>query len=81
MSLKDSKEGRNDICFDDGGEMNYHGRMVNIPADAGVLRGELKDIFMIGHREARRAAAEIANEADQEIEELKARLKILEGQS
>lgn len=48
--------------------MNYHQRMMNIPlgdliADSGQYRN--------GHRDARHAAAEIANEADAEVERLR----------
>lgn len=49
-------------------EMNYRQRMMNIPlgdliADSGQYRN--------GHRDARHAAAEIANEADAEVERLR----------
>lgn len=62
-------------------ESNFHGRMMNI---AVVLRQMLEtttnpyldDVgtYKRGHRDARHAAAEIANEADARIEQLEAQL-------
>jgi hypothetical protein len=58
---------------------NFHGRMMNIQTDRmgasfdrQPLRGrDIKLAYKIGHRDARHAAAEIANEADFEIERLR----------
>lgn len=49
---------------------DYHGRMMNIPCP------KIPDsaAFALGHREARHAAAQIANEADDEILALRKRL-------
>lgn len=49
--------------------MNYHGRIMNIPASHGQI-GSDADFYRFGHRDARHAAAEIANEADAVIAEL-----------
>lgn len=50
--------------------MTYHNRMMNIQVgrvgDSDGMR-----MYRIGHRDARHAAAEVANEADAEIEHLK----------
>lgn len=52
--------------------MNYHGRMINISEARAPLSTEPQKLtwFKQGHRCARHAAAEIANEADREIAEL-----------
>lgn len=61
--------------------MNFHGRMVNIPTDPDKLASaQSQEVFgagtlgercyKLGHRDARHAAAEIANEADRRIEVL-----------
>lgn len=49
--------------------MNYHGRIMNIMD----YRWHSHD-YLTGHRDARHAAAEIANEADAEIERLQEEL-------
>lgn len=55
--------------------MNYHNRMMNIPCIDAKARGEEQQsqelACKIGHRDARHAAAEIANEADAKIRELR----------
>lgn len=48
--------------------MSYHQRMMNIPCPTG--RDTAFD-YVYGHRDARHAAAEIANEADAEVERLR----------
>jgi cell division protein FtsB len=51
---------------------NYHDRIMNIPTkDKEKYNGQYKR----GHRDGRHAAAEIANEADEEIAELKEELE------
>ena len=55
--------------------MDYHGRIMNIAIDP-VRGGQIElahpfTAYSIGHREARHAAAEIANEADAEIARLR----------
>lgn len=56
--------------------MTYHNRMMNIQVgrvgDSDGMR-----MYRIGHRDARHAAAEIANEADAKIESLTAELVTL----
>lgn len=49
--------------------MNYHGRMMNIQADANKPHATTL-VYLYGHRDARHAAAEIAAEADMVIAEL-----------
>jgi hypothetical protein len=62
---------------------NYHGRMVNIqakhyPIDSPEWLDPAEEHgYRIGHRDARHAAAEIANEADTRIEELESQLEPL----
>lgn len=51
--------------------MNFHGRMINIRDNAD---DEALSEYKRGHRDARHAAAEIANEADARIAELEAQL-------
>ena len=62
---------------------SYHGKIMNIPTrpDAAIedqlqarTDTDLVMAYKIGHRDARHAAAEIANEADQRIAELEAQL-------
>jgi hypothetical protein len=50
--------------------VNYHGRIMNISTFLVPDEG-----YRIGHRDARHAAAEIANEADAEIERLRGLLR------
>jgi hypothetical protein len=52
--------------------VNYHGRIMNISTFLVPDEG-----YRIGHRDARHAAAEIANEADAEIERLRGLLREL----
>ena len=62
---------------------DFHGRMVNIqitPESSLNLRDDTaRSLYKLGHRDARHAAAEIANEADRQIEELMSRLGRLQG--
>lgn len=53
--------------------MNYHNRMMNIQDDVsgGMSPGENRVAYKVGHKDARHAAAEIALEADAEIERLR----------
>lgn len=62
---------------------NYHAQMMNITTERNaVIEDDLAaagvtttvTAYNCGHRDARHAAAEIANEADQRIEELEAKL-------
>lgn len=77
------------IHADKAAESNYHGRMMNMPTNgfppADLVKSyeyypaALKDpvvalAYKYGHRDARHAAAEIANEADARIAELEAAL-------
>jgi hypothetical protein len=58
--------------------MSYHGEIMNIPCDAGMAGTDnVLLAYLHGHRDARHAAAEIANEADAEIAKLKARIREL----
>lgn len=52
--------------------MDYHGRIMNIEVDVASMAAagkprSLRVAFKAGHRDARHAAAEIANEADATI--------------
>ena len=52
--------------------MDYHGRIMNVEVDVASMAAagkprSLRFAFKAGHRDARHAAAEIANEADAEI--------------
>ncbi len=62
--------------------MNFHGRIMNIAASRLALRDaesvSAKQAYSLGHRDARHAAAEIANEADARIAELVGRIRWLE---
>lgn len=57
--------------------MDFHGRIMNIPINQSLLDGiDTSDsaqvgAYKFGHKDARHAAAEIAMEADREIEQLK----------
>ena len=51
--------------------MSFHGRMINIRDNAD---DEALSEYKRGHRDARHAAAEIANEADARIAELELKL-------
>lgn len=61
-------------------ESNFHGRMMNIPTDRRKLMDASTEacdrprVYEYGHRDARHAAAEIANEADARIAALEAQL-------
>lgn len=60
-------------------EGNYHGQIINLPATPppDVTESPVKDIriaYKTGHRDARHAAAELAIQADQRIEELEAKV-------
>lgn len=57
---------------------NFHQRMMNIRTPSSPLEG--RSSFLRGHRDARHAAAEIALEADREIERLQADLSRLKLQ-
>lgn len=57
--------------------MNFHGRMMNIRDGAD---GAASIEYKRGHRDARHAAAEIANEADARIAELEAQLDAMAEQ-
>lgn len=61
-----------------GGNMSYHNRIMNIPCNE---QGDFvaTALYKFGHRDARHAAAEIANEADAEIEQLRANIEALEA--
>ena len=58
---------------------DYHSRIMNISADTSDV--EMKLPYNSGHRDARHKAAEIATEADQEIERLKAEVAWLRSGS
>ena len=49
---------------------NYHGRIMNIPSDVEGMSNPSRVIYKTGHRDARHAAAEIAAEADELVEDL-----------
>jgi hypothetical protein len=52
--------------------MSYHGRMMNLQPDPDFQYSDAYGVdYRTGHRDARHAAAEIANEADVEIERLR----------
>ena len=64
--------------------MNFHERMMNIQVDQEEINActdnQSESIaYKLGHRDARHAAAEIANEADLEIERLKKLVSKLEN--
>jgi len=52
--------------------MNFHGRIMNIQVTSveAPMTPEQRSVYKRGHRDARHAAAEIANEADEQIQEL-----------
>ena len=51
--------------------MNFHGRIMNIQeAMPHLPSDQLRHSYKEGHRDARHTAAEIANEADEQIREL-----------
>lgn len=52
---------------------HYHNRVMNLSTEQYKVCWSESDfrIYKIGHRDARHAAAEIANEADAKIEKLK----------
>ena len=54
--------------------MSYHQRIMNMPA-----YGDVPFEYKEGHRDARHSAAEVANEADAEVERLQARVRELEA--
>jgi len=63
---------------------NFHGRMMNIqmkrhPSEDSEDGPAQDRDYKEGHREARHAAAEIANEADRQIAEFRQEVKRLEG--
>ena len=58
--------------------MNFHGRMINIRDNAD---DEALSEYKRGHRDARHAAAEIANEADARIAELEAQLAAAQAEN
>jgi len=66
---------------------DFHSRMMNIQVDRLNNQAESQGgpeathDYMMGHKEARHAAAEIANEADTKITDLRCRLGRLEGVS
>jgi hypothetical protein len=54
--------------------MNLHDQMMNLPADPKVLaqmEGSPKGFYLLGHRDARHAAAELALSADEQIRKLR----------
>jgi hypothetical protein len=56
---------------------NYSSKMMNIPSDAPAVYNvypPLTHAYKIGHRDARHDAAQIASQADMDIELLKKRL-------
>lgn len=58
--------------------MNYHAQIMNLGANcthAGSPREDVMRAYMEGHKRARHEAAEIANEADAEIERLRGLLR------
>ena len=59
--------------------MNFHGRIMNIPAEGEDGADGIEVSYLMGHRDARHAAAEIANEADEQIRELVEALKRSRG--
>jgi hypothetical protein len=56
---------------------SFHARIMNVPARGEPAGGSMA--YKLGHREARHAAAEIANEADALIADLLARLRAAEA--
>lgn len=60
--------------------MNLHGQIMNLPCNelhAGSPKQEVQRAYGEGHKRARRAAAELANEADAEIERLREALQTI----
>ena len=57
--------------------MSYHSKIMNIPVTLTTFPGELAIAHKFGHRDARHAAAEIALQADAEIERLREALKVM----
>ena len=54
-------------------QSNLHGEIMNLPCDKEMLPwSNTREAYMHGHRDARHAAAELANAADAEIERLQA---------
>lgn len=47
---------------------DYHGRIMNLPVIELIKKNDTKNDYLRGHRDARHAAAEIAGEADRQIE-------------
>jgi uncharacterized coiled-coil DUF342 family protein len=62
---------------------NFHNRMVNIQIDPesslNLSDDTARQLYKLGHRDARHGAAQIANEADSQIEDLQRRVGRLEG--
>jgi len=61
--------------------MDYHGRIMNIEVDVASMAAagkprSLRFAFKAGHRDARHAAAEIANEAQREIDDTAKKLAV-----
>ena len=61
--------------------MDYHGRIMNIEVDVASMAAagkprSLRFAFKSGHRDARHAAAEIANEAQREIDDTAKKLAV-----
>lgn len=66
--------------------MSFHNRMMNIAVDPVAMSsahkpGSLHLAYKIGHKDARHAAAEIANEADAEIARLTKCLEVANAQA
>lgn len=63
--------------------MNYHGQMINIRIEPGAwdqaVGANTELTYRMGHRDARHAAAEIANEADGAIELLTGKIIMLKA--
>lgn len=59
-----------DIDNEEAPGMNYHGKMINLPAKPTSIVGNVS-AWAAGHRFARHQAAELALEADREIERLR----------
>ena len=55
--------------------MSYHARMMNIQMGGDDVR------YKVGHRDARHAAADIANEADAELDALRYSIKMERGKT
>jgi uncharacterized protein YceH (UPF0502 family) len=57
---------------------NYHGQIMNLPVSQVTFslcnNAKEQSAYMAGHRDARHAAAELAIQADQRIDELEAKV-------